>query len=532
MAGQDLTSKSVPISSKGFNGGLNSTASPLTVEQNESSKLLNIDFDKFGSVMKRNGYLNINTSDLNDGAQVTGLHWYEPSTATDALVVTCGNKVYSNDLSTVFTDRTGSRTITPAYLYKFSTFLNNVYATNGVDIPWKWTGSGNVSSMTLPTDCTIPKFNIIFQAYLFIADSVVGGVRERSRLNWGVINSGDTWLDADFAYINRNDGQDITGLAVLGDRIVIMKDRSIWIGQFTGDVDIPFQFQKTQSHVGCVSGYSIQNVANGLTFMGEDGIYFFDGNQSTKLSNRINDTIYGNNGARQSNTVSMYQKYKNRTWFSQCASGETEASSVITWDDFNNAFSVYDGLHPSAMCMIYSGGKEIPVFGDYNGFVYQADTGDGDYTFNVSTTGIYEDDDLLLYNDDDQSFEIDGIAAHAIDGYFYTKWIDYDDLVNSKGLVQLDVYYKFNSATLNVVYAYNFEDGDTYTLPINTSGGSYVWDAFTWNNGTWAGSGGGHYRLDLTGRGRVVRIGFKNNVLSETFRVDGIGQLVHLETNQ
>jgi len=83
-----------------------------------------------------------------------------------------------------------------------------------------------------------------------------------------------------------------------------------------------------------------------------------------------------------------------------------------------------------------------------------------------------------------------------------------------------------------VVYSYNFEDGDTYTLDVNTSGGVALWDSLVWDNFVWGGSGGGHQRLDLTGRGRVVRIGFKNDVLSEAFRVDGIGQLVHLETNQ
>lgn len=442
---------------------------------------------------------------LTAAPQVTGLHWYEPSTSTDALVATIGDQIYSNDLTSTLTSITGGLTVTPTYLWKFVTFLNTTFATNGIDAPWKWTGTGDAALMTLPTDITLPKYITQFQAYLLVADSVVGGVREKSRLNWGVINQGDTWLDTDFAYISRNDGQDITGLAVLGDRVVIFKDRSIWIGQFTGDVDVPFQFQKTQSHVGCASGYSIQNVANGLVFMGEDGIYFFDGNQSERISNRINESFNLTNRVRNSYICSMYQKYKNRTWFSTCASGDTDNSGVIYWDDYNNAFGVYSGMNPSAMAMVYNSGSEIPVFGDYDGYIYKADTGVDDYPLNVRT---------------------------AIDAYFYTKWMDYSDLVNSKGLVQLDTYFKYDNATLTVVYAYNFADGDTYTLSVNTSGGTALWDYFRWDVDTWGGSGGGHYRLDLTGRGRVVRIGFKNNILGETFRVDGIGQLVHLETNQ
>jgi hypothetical protein len=531
MAGQSkLTSDSVVVAYKGLNGGLNSTASPLTLQPNESSKLLNIDFDKFGSAKKRNGYIPLNANlglyddddvllyddsdasfqneaQLNSGAQITGLHWYEKRDGTNYLIVIAGDKIYSNDLSTTFTDITGSATLTAGSLWKFVTFYDTVFMTNGTDTPLKWTGTGNVTAMTLPTNITQPKWIEQFMGYTFVADSYNAAVRQGSRLNWSIINTGDTWLDTDFAYISWNDGQDITGLKTLGDRIVIFKNRSIWIGQFTGDVDIPFQFQKTQSHVGCTSGYSIVAEDNGLLFFGEDGIYFFDGNQSERLTNRINYTLLSeNNTSRNYLTCGMYQKFKNRYWCSQFTGSNTQANQVVTFDNFNNALSLYDGMAPSAMCMVYDGTKERPFFGDYKGWVYEADTGKDDYPEGTQT---------------------------AIDGYWYSRWLDYDDLTNQKGIGQFDVYFEINAATVSVTYSYDFEEGDTYTLPISTGGSSSLWDTtLIWDSGTWAGSGGSHYRLDLTGRGRVVRIGFKNSALSETFRIDGIGQLVHLETNQ
>jgi len=36
--------------------------------------------------------------------------------------------------------------------------------------------------------------------------------------------------------------------------------------------------------------------------------------------------------------------------------------------------------------------------------------------------------------------------------------------------------------------------------------------------------------MDLRGRGRVVRFKFSNNTLSETFQIDGFGQLPYLNT--
>ncbi len=62
MAGQKFTSPSQPISDNNFNSGLNSTSGPLSLKNSESSDLQNIDFNKFGSIVKRNGYSILNST--------------------------------------------------------------------------------------------------------------------------------------------------------------------------------------------------------------------------------------------------------------------------------------------------------------------------------------------------------------------------------------------------------------------------------------------------------------------------------------
>ena len=49
------------MADKTLSGGLNSTAGPFGLKDNESSDLQNIDFDQFGSILKRNGYSNLNS---------------------------------------------------------------------------------------------------------------------------------------------------------------------------------------------------------------------------------------------------------------------------------------------------------------------------------------------------------------------------------------------------------------------------------------------------------------------------------------
>lgn len=52
-----------------FSGGLNTTAGPFAVSNSESTNLQNVDFNIFGSVLKRNGYavIGVITEQLGNG---------------------------------------------------------------------------------------------------------------------------------------------------------------------------------------------------------------------------------------------------------------------------------------------------------------------------------------------------------------------------------------------------------------------------------------------------------------------------------
>lgn len=513
MALKKYTSPNITGKFIEFVGGLNSTGGPLSLSEQESSNLQNIDFDKFGSIVKRNGYLNANSSAINSGARVTCLHDYEQSAGTRFLVSVIGNKVYNWNSSSITgapSDITGAITVTAGNICSSATFRDTALFTNGIDLPFQWPGSGNCVAMTVPASLTAAKFLAIFQNYTFLANCTVGG-SFRSRVYYSNINRIDIWTASDFVDVSRDDGQQITGLRVLGDKLVIFKDRSIWVAQFTGDADIPFQFSQSNSSVGCVANQSIQEIDNGLVFLSWDGLYFFDGFNAYKISDRLNKTFSSDLSTLQfSNVSSMYQHTKNRYWLGVTTTGNSSNDTVITWTKSRttvqtDAFSIYKGIAPSFMATVYTDGiTESAYFGDYGGFVYKADTGVDDYPLSIQT---------------------------AIDGYYYTNWISFDDICDQKGTLSVYVYYQNNVATLTLVYSYDLNDGDQFTQSFSTSTGGAQWDSAIWNTDVWVGGNASTIRRDIDGRGRLVRFGFKNSTLSETFRVDGIGTLTYLETN-
>ena len=508
MAGNKFSTKSVPVNVKKLSGGINTTAGPLGLAENEFSSLLNIDFDKFGSFAKRNGYTALNTTAYNSGAQWTGLKWFELASGTRYLVGTCGNRITKmDDLDGTWDDITGALAITPGNLTSFAVFRNTLLGTNRVDLPFKWTGTGNCSQMTVPTGLTTASCVEVFSSYTFLGNVAVSGTAYKSRVYWSALDSITSWDSADFNDVSRDDGQTIVAIKTLADRLVIFKERSIYLAFFTGDADFPFTFQKSGSHVGCAAQFSIQETENGLVFLSSDGIYFFDGNNSYKISDRINATLQGYNSLKFSQACSVVQNSKNRYWLSLPGASSNTNNSVITWDSFNNALSIYDGIAISCMAIVYANGSdERPYFGDYSGFVYRGDTGLDDYPLNVKT---------------------------AIDAYAYTHWMDFDDLVDQKGVPNVYIYYSIEAGTLTFSYSYDFDESNVqYSTTFSMNSSTSLYDLATYNStATYASTGGRFTRRDLTGRGRVVRFRFLNNSLSETFRIDGFGAFGHLQTN-
>lgn len=483
------TSPSLAVSYKKHNGGLNSTSGPLGLEENESYDLANVDFDKFGSFGMRQGYAALNATAVGT-APINGIHWYMTSSAQKPVMMS-GTKAYRmDDLDGTWDDITGSVTITSGYKFRYDTFLSTVLATNNYNPPIVWTGTGNFAAMTVPTGLTKVRFIIHFQNYCLLANVVVSGVAQPTRFYFSTIKTINTWDDADFYEVGKDDGEEITGFKPLADRIVVYKTNSIYCVYFTGDADIPFIIQKSNSAVGCIAPDSIQEVDNGHVFLSYDGIYYFDGANSYKISNKISTTLQTYPAAYYPYAVSLYQKTKNRYWLSMATA--TTNDRVITWDSHNNAWSVYTGITASTMTtFLVSGVEERPYFGDYAGRVFRADYGTSDYPANVKT---------------------------AINSYFWTNWKNYEDLCDQKGVPHVYIYHKDQAGTLNFSYAYDFDTTNVYADTFTTTSGNGFATKIT--------------RRDLTGRGRVVSFKFGMNTTDSAYQIDGIGTEVQLETNK
>jgi hypothetical protein len=508
MAISQYTTPQVPMASFSLNGGLNSTASPLNLKDNESSDLQNIDFDKFGSIKSRNGYACLNT---NAGTAVAcdGLYWFEHlvnNVATRKSVrVYNGTIQKMDDLDGTWDTITGGVTMASANPCDFETYESTVYITNNVNPPIKIAAGGTAVGIAVPTGLTKAKCVKAFENYLILGNVELGGVRYPARIYPSNIVDPATFSSANYYNIGIEDGQQINAMIVLGDRLCLLKERSIWNLFFTGDADFPFVPQRSNSSVGCIASDSVQKAENGIVFLSHDGFYFYDGNNSYKLSDRINKTLLGYNMTRFYQCKSLHQKDKNRILWALPGASQTTNTVILIWDYFNNSWSVYSGISASAMASFYVGGIEERIyFQDYRGFSYRADYGSIDYPLNTAT---------------------------AISSYYYTNWKAWGDAVNQKATPQVYLYYQSTTCILTFAYSFDFEDQDQYSQTLILSKSGSLYGTAVYGVDKYSGSGGRISRLDLTGRGRAVKFKFANNNLGETFTIDGFGAFPYAESN-
>lgn len=489
-------------------GGLNSTASPLTVTDNEATDLQNVDLDLWGRIMKRLGYLNLNSEEVNSGAGCTGHFYFELPDGTDYLVATFGNKIYKmDDLDGTFDDITGAATITDydTYKWQFKVYNSTLLGTNNVNVPLKWTGSGNVATWTLPALMTRCKTLEIWNDFTFVGNVTVDGIIYPSRFYWSSPGTTETWDSADWINVNKDDGQEIICLKALGDKLVIFKERNIYLAGYTGDTNIPFVVYKTPSHVGTIARDSVQEVSNGLIFLSYDGWYYFDGSNSVKISDKINYTV-ANDLASSSlqYATSIVNRSKNQYLCFLTEAGSSTNSMALVYDFYNKAWYKYDGLSANVACNVYVDGEERVYFGDYSGFSYRLGTGNSDYPLGVKT---------------------------AINAYYKTKWFNFGELMNQKAVPHIVVYLKYDNSTLNIGYSWDFEDVNQRTLTQSLASSASVYGSSVYGASTYAGSGGFPKRIDLTGRGRVLRLSFENSTEDEAFTINGFGFSAYQETH-
>lgn len=222
-----------------FSGGWNTRKAPPFLAENELPRADNIQILSAGEIGKRGGYSRIGNND-SDTNIVTGLAAFSTPTGTKHLVRTKnGNIEYYN--AGTWTDITAALTITTTGDIKhvFTAFRGVLFATNGTDIPWKWTGSGNATLIAQAIGGgadTIDKARAICSHRERVVLGDVTATESAAQTRYESViwpsdsGTADTWSASPTGkiHLGQGDGDSITCLLSLVGDLIAFKQNSIW----------------------------------------------------------------------------------------------------------------------------------------------------------------------------------------------------------------------------------------------------------------------------------------------------------------
>jgi len=213
------------------------------------------------------------------------------------------------------------------------------------------------------------------------------------------------------------EGDAITGVSVIGDRLVIFTRRQIWVWDETS-------LRLAEGDIGCIAPFTIQRVGDNLMFLSHHGAFTFDGAVARESSkpmdhiflhwvkwSRIEEAVSAHDRAKQEywvylpthgrdkNRVALVYRYDNDSW--------RIATGWYPWDDETRKTVFGEpGDHTAVCSASQSDGREVVLFTQGEAELWQENTGftddgfifpayvlltpfgDGETTFNFRTWRI------------------------------------------------------------------------------------------------------------------------------------------------
>ena len=339
--------------------------------------------------------------------------------------------------------------------------------TNGVDPIKKWTGTGSISNLisTYPSGVTALLANILieFKGHLFLIDVSEDGNRYPQRVRWSNTAQPEDFLNGNASF------QDLKGadwakgaIKFKGDYLVVIKDRSIWVGYATGDSDV-FVFEQKITGAGCAAGKTIEDLGDEIIFLGWDDVYIFDGinyesiAENDALNIHVREKIFDNLNPEQiGKSFGVIIESQKEYWLFVPSTSATYCDTawcfnydLNTWtrhelDDVMVTFGYYE---KQAQLTI---GDLVGTIGEQTFRIgSQATSQSAPTTLLADTSGYVWEYDTLTNNDN----------GTAIDGWFSTKDFNPTNLMQRFCMTRIDIYYTGHGLDIS----YSLDKGATWT---------------------------------------------------------------------
>lgn len=390
-------------------GGMRIGVSPMLLEDTQFPDCSNVEIWPEGMVRKRKGSSIRNPDfpatggdNLSGGAWFNFLYQFWLVSGTTYLVagVVDADSVSGSDGAdivyfadnlteyySILGDPVSGFTLTPTSQVFGDQLNDELILVNGLEQPIYWGGNTAVPFETILA-APIAQYIKHFKDFIFLGNVVNhAGTTLDSRIVWCYPDDAHTWPANNFLDLDADDGDEITGMEILGDSLIVFKERKIFEVRYISE-ETDFEYETKIDGRGCVAGASLTSIFNDLVFLAEDGIYAFDGYNIEDLGWNIKELILDIHPGYRAQVTSAPLEEKDQLWFA--------APHAVQPDLVPGTSSSPDDLSMACnnMILVYNYDKENWV--KIGGF--SAD-GQEDFSFYTVTLGFYYNYSDLTFGD-------------------------------------------------------------------------------------------------------------------------------------
>ena len=373
-------------------GGLMLDKDAFTLPPGAATQLQNFEPDINGGYRRINGFEKYDLAQVGGSSgTLLGVHIY-----ADQVVASKGTAVYKGTGSgwtSIDTGRTG------AGRYDFANFnFNNtekVIWCDGANSPSSYDNSTVTDLTNAPAD---PQFVSIFKNHAFFAGMSVNP----QEVVFSAPFDETDYTAANGAGSIRVDSA-VRRLKVFRDRLFIFCEDEIFF--LAGSSVADFQLQPVTRNIGCVDGFSVQEIAGDIVYLAPDGLRTIAGTEKIgdvelgTVSKQIQPRLDNINTSRISSVV-IRDKTQYRLFFPDDAGAVAAQPGVIGviksgveggmgWE-----YADIKGIKPAYCASGFISGTETVLHGGYDGYVYKQESGDDFDGTNIQA--IYRSPDFIM----------------------------------------------------------------------------------------------------------------------------------------
>lgn len=222
----------------------------------------------------------------------------------------------------------------------------------------------------------------IYNGRVFVSSSISD---RTSQIWFSEPNEPENWPPINFWEVKSGDGDQITKLVAFMGQLIVFKRRSIHV--FQGKSFNDFRLEEIEPRVGCVGANAAVTHSMRMYFVGEEGLYEFNGLRARNLVAEKIPNFWAtvNLGQIDKAVVTVW----NGLVLTALPVGDaaTENNTVLVYDTMTGAFWKWSNMPISCYCVTSDSTSQVLLSGhNANGIICQQDVGDNDMGVDIVAT--------------------------------------------------------------------------------------------------------------------------------------------------